>query len=183
MRRPPAPRDFDGWVSQLGVSTARPRARWHLVSSGSPALPALRRGLRHPKAIVRQQCVRIFDQLVDEASLPELVAALDDIDVGVRRRALHSLACGRCKTDACLPGEDLWVPRALELLTDADPDLRAAAIDALGRVVTRRPDVAAALRRAAETDRDKGLRGMARRRLTAAGLAAVGSHTLPVAAS
>src|SRR5436190_10352216 len=116
MRRAPAPNDFDGWVSQLGVSSCRPRAKSHLVSSGSLAVPALRRGLSHPKAIVRRQCVRIFDQLVDEASLPDLVVALDDDDPGVCARALHALACDRCKQNECRPGEDLWVPRALDFL-------------------------------------------------------------------
>jgi HEAT repeat protein len=165
MRRSPARRDFDGWVSQLGVSSCRQRAKAHLIMTGPDALPALRRGLHHSKAVVRQQCVRIFDQLVDEASLPDLVVALADDDPGVRARALHALACDRCKQNACRPGEDLWVPRALDFLTHADPDIRAAAIDALGKVAARRPDVVAALATASETDRNLGLRGMARRRV------------------
>ena len=165
MRRAPAPNDFDGWVNQLGVSSCRQRAKAHLVNSGPPAVPALRRGLRHPKAIVRRQCVRIFDQLVDEASLPDLVVALDDDDPGVCARALHALACDRCKQNECRPGEDLWVPRALAFVEeDPNPDIRAAAIDALGQVASRRPDIAAALLAAAEHDPDSGLRSMARRR-------------------
>ena len=163
MRRAPDPRDFDGWVSQLAVSSCRQRARIHLLTSGSAAVPALRRGLAHRTPIVRQQCVRIFDQLVDDASLPELVLALDDADPVVGARALHALACDRCKQNECRPGEDLWVPRALELLRSPNPDLRAASIDALGKVVSRRPDVAAALLDVAESERNKGLRCMARR--------------------
>lgn len=163
MRRAPAANDFHGWVSQLGVASCRQRARGHLLSSGSAAVPALRRGLQHKNVMVRQQCVRIFDQLVDEESLPELALALDDRDPGVRARALHALACDRCKQGACRPGEDLWVPRALEFLGDPDPDIRAAAIDALGKVVSRLPEVRAALVAAAEADKDKGLRGLARR--------------------
>jgi HEAT repeat protein len=127
-------------------------------------LPALRRGLRHQQAIVRRQCVNIFDRLVDAASVADLVYAVDDEDASVRARALHALACDRCKENECRPGEDLWVPRALELLHDPNPDLRAAAIDALGQVARRRPDAAAALATAAESDSDRGLRGMARRR-------------------
>jgi HEAT repeat protein len=162
MRRAPAPSDFDGWVSQLGYSSSSQRARTHLLTSGPPALPALRRGLRHPKAIVRRQCVRIFDQLVDEESLPELISALDDDDPGVCARALHALACDRCKQNDCRPGEAVWVPRAVELLGHPNPDLRAAAIDALGKVAPHRGDVATILLAAAETERDKGLRGKAR---------------------
>jgi HEAT repeat protein len=136
----------------------------HLLASGPHALPALRRGLRHQQAIVRCQCVNIFDRLVDAASVADLVLAVDDEDASVRARALHALACDRCKENECRPGEDLWVPRALELLHDPNPDLRAAAIDALGQVARRRPDAAAALATAAESDSDRGLRGMARRR-------------------
>jgi hypothetical protein len=52
----------------------------------------------------------------------------------------------------------------VELLqTNSNPDLRAAAIDALGKVVPRRPDVATVLRTAAEHDPNRGLRSMARR--------------------
>lgn len=163
MRRAPAPNDFTGWVSQLGVASCRQRAKHYLLMSGSAALPALRRGLQHRNVIVRQQCVRIFDQLVDEESLPELVASLDDPDPGVCARALHALACDQCKQNACRPAEDSWVPRALAFLEHPNPDIRAAAIDALGKVVSRRPEVRSALERSAETDGDKGLRGMARR--------------------
>ena len=112
---------------------------------------------------MRRQCVNLFDHLVDADSLADLVSALDDEDPSVRARALHALACDRCKENDCRPGEDLWVPRALALLDSPNPDLRAAAIDALGKVVRRRPNVATALAAAAETDTDKGLRGMARR--------------------
>jgi HEAT repeat protein len=164
MRRAPAPNDYDGWVSQLGVSSSRQRAKAHLVTAGPPALPALRRGLVHRKAIVRQLCVRLFDQLVDEASLPDLVLALEDEDLGVRTRAMHALACDRCKQDACRPAEDVWVPMALDWLNDPDPDLRASAIDALGKVAGHRPEVGEALAAASERDPDQGLRSMARRR-------------------
>jgi HEAT repeat protein len=167
MRRTPAPADFDGWVAQLGVSSCRQRAKQHLLASGPPAVPAVRRGLQHHKAIVRRQCVNVLDHLVDEASVPFLVGAIDDEDPAVAGRALHALACDRCKEGACRPGEDLWVPRALALLRHPSPDLRAAAIDALGKVVERRPDVADALTAAATSDTNKGLRGMARRRAQA----------------
>ena len=167
VRRAPAARDFDGWVSQLGVNSCRQRARGHLFSSGSSAVPALRRGLRHPDPAVRRLCVNMLDRFVDEETVPDLVAALDDADASVRARALHALACDQCKQGECRPGEDLWVPRAIELLVDEGPDLRAAAIDALGRVADHRPQVAAALAAVADGDRDRGLRGMARRRLLA----------------
>lgn len=160
----PAARDYDGWVSLLRRSSqVRVRARHHLLASGSSAVPAIRRGLAHPSAAVRRTCVNLLDQLVDEASVPALVAALDDPDVAVRSRAMHALACDTCKQGACRPGEDLWVPTAIELLSDPDPDLRAAAIDALSKVARHRADAADAVVAAAARDPDRGLRGMAAR--------------------
>ena len=168
MRRSPAPHDYDGWVAHLGHSGTRPRAKQYLFSVGTPAVPALRRGLGHPDPTVRRLCVNLLDHFVDEDAVADLVSALDDADPAVAARALHSLACDRCKVNECRPGEDQWVPRALELIHDPNPDLRAAAIDALGKVAGRRPQVAAALGAVAVTDPDKGLRGMARRQAPAA---------------
>ena len=60
------------------------------------------------------------------------------------------------------------MPRALDFLRNhPNPDIRAAAIDALGKVVRNRPDVVAALITASETERNIGLRSMARRRALA----------------
>lgn len=163
MRPRPAGSDHDAWVGLLAVSDRRQQARHHLLRCGPAAVPAIRRGLGHPKPIVRQLCAGILDRLVDDESVPHLVAALDDDDTAVRARALHALACDQCKQNACRPGDELWIPRALELLGHPDADLRAAAIEALGKAVRRRPDVAAALATAADSERDRGLRAMARR--------------------
>lgn len=138
-------------------------AKLHLLAAGPAALPAIERGLSHRNAVVRRQCVNLLDHLLDEGSLPAVVAAIDDPDDHVAARALHALACDRCKEGECRPGEDLWVPRALELLSSERADRRAGAIDALGKVADRLPVVAAALARAAAEDPDKGLRGKARR--------------------
>jgi HEAT repeat protein len=165
MSRLPAAHDFDGWVPQLAHPQRRPDAKLHLRAAAADALPAVRRGMQHPKPIVRQQCAKLLDIIADEAAFVDLVAALDDDDPGVLKRALHALACDQCKEGECRPGEDLFVPRALELLHDANPDIRASAIDTLGKVAARRADVAAALAEAAEGDPDRGLRSMARRRV------------------
>src|SRR5207302_9090046 len=45
----PAANDFDGWVAQLGNSERRQRAKIYLREAGPPALPAVRRGMHHPK--------------------------------------------------------------------------------------------------------------------------------------
>ena len=161
----PAGSDYDGWVRLLARDGTRRRAKAHLWRSGMATVPALRRGLQHPSAHVRRVCVNLLDHFLDAAAVGDLVAAMDDPDASVAGRAIHALACDACKEGECRPGEEEWVPRALALLDGADPDRRAAAIDALGKVAGHRPDVAAALREAAARDADPGLRSMARRRL------------------
>lgn len=168
-RGAPAGGDFDGWVGRLGSDAYRQRAKRHLLGSGPPALPALRRGLQHERADVRRGCANILDHLVDEASLPDLVAALNDPAPEVLTRALHALACDACKENECRPADELFVPRAIELLEHPEPDVRASAIDALGKVALRTGDptspAARALAAVQEGDRVAGLRNMARRRL------------------
>jgi HEAT repeat protein len=165
MSRLPAGNDFDGWVAQLANSERRQRAKIYLREAGQPAVPAVRRGMHHPKPIVRRLCTSILDHLADEAAFVDLVAALDDQDPEVLKRALHALACDQCKENACRPGEELFVPRALDLLHHPNADVRASAIDTLGKAVARRPDVAKALADVAQHDSDSGLRGMAGRRV------------------
>jgi HEAT repeat protein len=165
----PAGDDFDGWVALLGRRQLRQRARRHLMAVGGPALPALRRGLRSPIATVRAGCASILDHLVDDESVPALVAALDDPDGAVLARALHALACDRCKQGACRPSDDLFVPKALELVrSHPDPDVRASAIDALAKAAERNPDVAVALTDAAAGEHHPGLRHLAERKLAQA---------------
>ena len=152
-------------VDLLARSSRRREAKYRLRTAGRTAVPALRAGLRHPDPMVRRLCVSMLDRVVDDETLPDLVAALDDVDPDVCRRALHALACDQCKENGCLPGEELFVPRALELLArHANPDVRAGAADALGRVADRRPDVAAALAHSAGSDPNAGVRNIARRR-------------------
>jgi HEAT repeat protein len=165
MRSVPSGSDAHAWVELLGVTTRRAAARQHLLGLGARAVPALRRGMHHEDPAVRLACAGLLDRLADDDSIEDLVAALDDPDVAVVRRALHALACDACKEGACRPGEELFVPKALELLRDPDADVRAGAIDTLGKVIGRRPDVAAALADVAEHDPVRGMREMARARL------------------
>jgi HEAT repeat protein len=169
MRTLPASTDYDGWVAQLARSGRRQEARRRLYESGPPAVPAIRRGLTHPAPMVRRLCASILDRLVDQESVPALVAALDDPDADVVKRALHALACDQCKENECRPGEEHFVPKALTLLDHPNADIRAGAIDALGKVAARRPDVVAALAAVSERDADRGLRGMARQIVVRAG--------------
>lgn len=175
MNRAPRAADLDGWVAQLSKPSRRQQAKVHLRAAGQPAVPAVRRGLHNPDPMVRRLCASILDHLADELAFVDLVAALDDEDPDVLKRALHALACDRCKENGCRPGEELFVPRALELLHHPNADIRASAIDTLGKVAARRPDVAIALAEVARRDRDSGLRGMARRRVATRGQTTTGA--------
>ena len=56
----------------------------------------------HPEWRVRRHCCRLLDDLtLTDESLKALTARLDDEHPKVRRAALHSLACERCKPDGC----------------------------------------------------------------------------------
>lgn len=166
--RRPLPRagDHDAWVRRLGLSHARQGAKHHLRAVGAPAVPAIRRGLRHPDPEVRRACVSLLDALLDADAVPDLVGALDDDDGQVVKRALHALACDQCKQNGCTPGDELFVGRALDLVrSHPDPDVRAGAIDALGKAVERNPAVGGLLAEAAAGERHPGLRDMVRSRL------------------
>lgn len=165
MRRIPSGSDFDGWVGLLGSDRQRQAARLHLLANGTRAVPAIRRGLHHADPTVRRLCVNLLDRLVDDDAVPDLVGALHDTDPSVVGRALHALACDACKEGTCRPADELFVPRAVELLRDPNPDVRAAAIDALGKVADRGGDVVGVLAAALAAESDPGLRGMVRHRL------------------
>ena len=110
--------------------------------------------------MVRSTCAGMLDQLLDDAAVPDLVGALDDPDVGVVKRALHALACDACTVGECRPADDLFVPKAFELLADPNPDVRAGAIDALRQVAKRDPSMRERLREVADAEPNSGLRRM-----------------------
>ena len=151
--------DFDGWVERLATPGQRKRAWLHLLRCGPPAVPAIRRGLHHPNPQVRSTCAQILDRLLDDDAIPDLVAALDDPDPMVVKRALHSLACDQCKEGACRPGDDLFVGKAIELArSDPRPGVRASAFDALAQAATRDPELATAILGIVAHEPDAGLR-------------------------
>ena len=155
----PAAEDFDAFVEHLAIPHRARRAYWHLRLSGAAAVPALRRGLEHPNAVVRSECVAILDRSLDDEALPDIVRLLDDPDPVVVGRALHTLACDECKEGSCRPGENLFVPKAIDILQSyPHPRVRFAAADALGKVVHHNADALSALEAAAVNDPERGVR-------------------------
>ena len=151
--------DFEAWVEQLADPIRGRRAYWHLVLCGGPALPAVRRGLRHANADVRKFCTKALDRLVDPESYEELIAMLDDPDARVRLDALHALACDRCKDVDCRPAKERVLPPAIRLLLrDADKHVRAMAAEVVGRWTHTEPAAAGALVESRDADPDPAVR-------------------------
>lgn len=68
-----------------------------LFSQGAACLDALVEGLSHPDPQVRLWCADLMDHLADERCSDPLRSALNDPSPDVRRHAVHSLGCQRCK--------------------------------------------------------------------------------------
>jgi HEAT repeat protein len=140
-------------INDLLVKHRADEARRRLYNAGPLALPAIRSALRHESAEVRWFACGFFDHFLDEEALPELIRRLDDEDARVRERALHTLACERCKEGECRPGEEMYLPTVLKMLeSDPSPHLRRGAINLLFQIVHRSAQASAALERARDED-------------------------------
>ncbi|MFF2144580.1 HEAT repeat domain-containing protein [Kitasatospora sp. NPDC058190] len=126
--------DNDALVSCLGDPQRAVAAYRELLRREDDALDAVRAGLSHHSAAVREGCCRLLDHLVDTESMDQLIAMADDPDAEVRIAAFHALACDRCKGDTCAPGAGLVLGPALRhLATDPDPRVRARAAELVGK--------------------------------------------------
>jgi HEAT repeat protein len=155
---------MDYWqdIENLLVKHRASDARRHLAQAGPLAVPAITRALRHPNPEIRWFACNFLDQYLDSDALPELIARIEDEVPKVRGRALHSLACERCKEGECRPGEDTFMPTVLGMLeTDPSPTVRKQALNLLFQIVHRRADAQVALLRARDEDSDEDVRAYA----------------------
>ncbi|MEV7601852.1 HEAT repeat domain-containing protein [Kitasatospora sp. NPDC089797] len=128
--------DNEALVSCLGDPHRAVAAYWELLRRNEDALDAIRAGLSHASAAVREGCCRLLDHLVDTESMGQLIAMADDPDARVRIAAFHALACDRCKGDTCAPGADRVLEPALRhLACDPDPQVRLRAVELVGKFV------------------------------------------------
>ncbi|MGH7778199.1 MAG: HEAT repeat domain-containing protein [Candidatus Binataceae bacterium] len=89
--------EFRSLVERLGHRESLPDAWRALSEAGQPAVSAAREGLSHPNAKVRQFCAMFLDAHWDESALERLILTLHDPKLKVRKAAVHSLGCDRCK--------------------------------------------------------------------------------------
>ncbi|KOU55905.1 hypothetical protein ADK57_43010 [Streptomyces sp. MMG1533] len=150
----------------MGSEPRRPGAFRALLSRGPEAVPAIRRGMYHPEARVREQCCKLLDELLVPEAVGDLTALLDDPGARVRIAALHALSCERCKADAdaCRPDRALLLPRAVRVLhDDPAPQVRAYAVELVALWVHADADALAALVRARDADPSPAVRKKAGR--------------------
>jgi HEAT repeat protein len=154
--------DYDRVVADLGIEHRARAALRSLMAAGTTATPAVRRGLRDPDPRIRARCCDVLDHFLDEEAIPELMENLSHDDPEVRLRAMHALACDRCKEGSCRPAETEVVGAAMRLLAD-DPDryVRTQAAHALGPAVHRRPEALDAVVAAHDSDPDPLVRKVA----------------------
>lgn len=88
---------FRALIERLGHRESLPDAWRELNAAGQAAVPAAREGLSHPNAKVRQFCAGFLDAHWDESALERLILTLHDPKLKVRKAAVHSLGCDRCK--------------------------------------------------------------------------------------
>lgn len=120
-----------------------------LVAAGEAGRAAIRRGLAHPRPRVRVACADFYDHLGREEDVPVLCELLGDPVPSVRRQAVHSLACQRCKP-APLQA-DLTETLIGLALHDPTPRVRREAVYGL-RSRPAEPHTVAALERVLATD-------------------------------
>jgi HEAT repeat protein len=107
-------------------------AHRRLLAAGQTGVAAVADGLAHPNPRVRRGCACFFDHHGDDACVPGLVRALlTDPVANVRREAVHSLACDRCKAS---PLEADAVPLLIDRIeNDPSYKVRREAIFGLTR--------------------------------------------------
>ncbi|HTR63606.1 MAG TPA: HEAT repeat domain-containing protein [Candidatus Binataceae bacterium] len=85
------------WIEALGDKATFADGWRALHDAGKAAVPAVRDGLSHPNPSVRQFCAAFIDAHWDESALQRLILTLHDPKLKVRKAAVHSLGCDRCK--------------------------------------------------------------------------------------
>jgi hypothetical protein len=158
MEMPEENRDFSGLIEKLGDRKTLPEAWFALQRAGQAAVGAARDGLSHPNWRVRQFSAMFLDEHWDESALQRLILSLHDPKLKVRKAAVHSLGCDRCKS-----GENpIDVLPHVEERIRADKSIKVRRT-AVTTLATQTPNkrIARVLRRVLRDETDPKMRGMA----------------------
>jgi len=85
-------------VEKLAAKATFAEGWSRLHQDGNQAVAAVREGLSHSNPRVRQWCAMFIDSHWDESALQRLILSLHDPKLKVRKAAVHSLGCDRCKS-------------------------------------------------------------------------------------
>ena len=109
------------WIVRHDAYTA-------LQARGQAVLEAAIRGLRHPNPVIRRYAADLMDHLGNDVCVPPLLDLLNDPVPNVRRQAVHSLSCQRCKaTPLSVNMTDILIDKMLN-----DPNQRVRGEAAFG---------------------------------------------------
>ncbi len=102
-------------------------AQKQLLQAGEESMEAVMQGLTHPDSRIRRACAGLMDHHGDDRCLPGLTERLlNDPVPNVRREAVHSLGCDRCKASPL--SEDRVPLLMLVIETDSNKWVRYKAI-------------------------------------------------------
>ncbi len=128
--------DYSALVEQLAIPHRARAAFWQLRSAGPEAESEVYAGLRHRSNDVRYYCCVILDRYLSPDRVDDVIGMLGDPDARVRRAALHTLACDRCKEGECRADAAVVLPLAIGLLAhDLNLQVRAIAVEVIGQWV------------------------------------------------
>ena len=146
--------DYAEQIEMLGNSERWQEAYRTLDKVADAALPEILGGMKHADWRVRRWCVALLDHHADQRCVYALVEALNDPSPVVRRHAVHSLGCQRCKN---LPLDvDLITLLIDKMKNDKNTRVRQVAAHMLGNQL---PDsrAFAALQSILKTEQDRKL--------------------------
>lgn len=129
--------DYNKLVTQMASNDWRQRdaARKAIEEGGKVGLSAFKQAFEHANWRVRRECAGFMDHHADQTCIRMLTKALKDPNQVVRRNAIHSLSCDRCKP---APLTFDAVPLMLDLAqNDRSVNVRRTA---LGLLCSKKPD-------------------------------------------
>jgi HEAT repeat protein len=157
--------DYNKQVAQLGARSWEEReAHWKTLREGGRAtLSAMKQAFNHGDWRVRRECVGYMDHHADETCVRGLIKALQDPNQKVRRNAIHSLSCDRCKPSPIASDVIPFIIGVIE--NDRSIRVRRSALSLLSG---RKPDprITALLRKLLATESDVKMRNLAAWTLT-----------------
>jgi HEAT repeat protein len=91
--------DYNKLVAQMASNDwqVRDAARKAIEQGGKAGLSAFKQAFAHADWRVRRECAAFMDHNADQTCVRMLAKALKDPNASVRRNAVHSLSCDRCK--------------------------------------------------------------------------------------